>query len=67
VEKTVVLSPQTTNIPALRPLARKEGKTLHMKYIAIIALAAFALSLGACASKSSMSTTSSTASTGYKK
>jgi hypothetical protein len=37
-----------------------------MKYIAIIALAAFALSLGACASKPE-TTTSSTASTGYKK
>ena len=37
-----------------------------MKYIAIIALAAFALSLGACAAKTE-SSTATTASTGYKK
>jgi hypothetical protein len=37
-----------------------------MKYLAIIALAAMALSLGACASKPA-TTTSSTASTGYSK
>ena len=68
VEKNVVLSPQTTNIAALCPLAKKGGETTNiMKYIAMIALAAMALSLGACASKSSTSTTSTTASTGYKK
>ena len=40
-----------------------------MKYLAIIAVAAMALSLGACASKSTSSTTSAstTASTGYSK
>ena len=38
-----------------------------MKYIAMIALAAMALSLGACASKSSTTTASTTASTGYRK
>jgi hypothetical protein len=68
VEKNVVLSCQTTNIAAHLPTwQRKEGKPPPMKYIAIIALAAMALSLGACASKSSTSTASTTASTGYKK
>jgi hypothetical protein len=38
-----------------------------MKYIAMIALAAMALSLGACADKTSTTTGSTTASTGYKK
>ncbi len=39
-----------------------------MKYLAIIALAAVALSFGACASKEPTSTTTSTtASTGYSK
>jgi hypothetical protein len=41
-----------------------------MKYLAIIALGAMALSLGACASKSDTSSTTSastTASTGYSK
>jgi len=59
---------QITNIPAPCPLAQKGGKTNKMKYLAIIALAAVALSLGACASKepTSASTTTS-ASTGYSK
>ena len=41
----------------------------NMKYLAIIALAAMALSLGACAEKSSTTTgsVSTTASTGYSK
>jgi hypothetical protein len=38
-----------------------------MKYLAIIALAAMALSLGACASKPAPTTTHTTASTGYSK
>jgi hypothetical protein len=70
----VIVSKKTLSCPVKQrtspPYAhwqRKEGKPPTMKYIAIIALAAFALSLGACASKSSTSSTTSTASTGYKK
>lgn len=54
------------NISATCPLAQKGGK-IRMKYLAIIALSVMALSLGACASKSSTSTASTTASTGYSK
>jgi len=62
------MHPQTTNIPATCPLAKKGGETKKMKYLAIIALAAMALSLGACASKESTTAqTSTTASTGYSK
>ena len=38
-----------------------------MKYLAIIALAALAFGLEACASSTPPTTTSTTASTGYKK
>ena len=38
-----------------------------MKYLAIIALAAMALSLGACASKPAATSTTTHASTGYSK
>ena len=51
-------------------LAQKGGKPQNMKYLALIALAAAALSVGACANKdqgASHSTTHSSASTGYSK
>ena len=65
--KNVVLSRQITNIAASCPLAQKGGEIKKMKYLAIIALAAMALSLGACASKTASTTSSTTASTGYSK
>ena len=47
---------------------RKEGKPTNMKYLAIIAIAAAAFSLGACASKPAPSSSmSSTSSHGYSK
>jgi hypothetical protein len=53
-----------------RQLAQKGGKPDNMKYLAMLTLAALALSLGACAKKhdeTTHSTTHSSASTGYQK
>ena len=57
-------------IPIIRAQSnpqRKEGKPITMKYLAIIALAAMALSLGACASKPAPAPSHSSGSTGYSK
>ena len=54
-----------------QPTGSERGEKDHMKYLAIIALAAAALSFGACAKKdtgySGSTTTSHSASTGYSK
>lgn len=53
---------------AARQLAQKGGKTDTMKYIAIIALAAIALSFSACAKKDTgYQATTTSSSTGYSK
>ena len=52
------------------PTGKERRGIKNMKYLAIIALAAMALSLGACASKEPSytgSTTTHSASTGYSK
>ena len=46
---------------------RKEGKHYTMKIIALIALAAAAIGLGACASKPAPASTTMSHSTGYSK
>jgi len=68
-KKTLSCSGKQRTSPPYAHWQRKEGKLLIMKYIAMIALAAMALSLGACASKSTTTTatTSTTASHGYSK
>jgi hypothetical protein len=64
-----VLPTQTTKHPRHLPTGKERRENKIMKYLAIIALAALALSLGACASKESSSSmsASTTASTGYSK
>ncbi len=55
---------------AAATLAQKGGNTNNMKYLALLALAAMALSLGACARDEDTSRTTSTtysSSTGYSK
>ena len=67
--KNLVVMP--VRIPIIRAQSnpqRKEGKSITMKYLAIIALAAMALSIGACASKPAPSSSSSSMSShGYSK
>jgi hypothetical protein len=54
-------------IPPFCPLAKKGGKNNLMKFFAFIALAAAALSFGACAKDKAATTTTTHASTGYSK
>jgi hypothetical protein len=61
------LSGQSTNIAVPLPTGKERREKISMKYLAIITLAVAALSLGACASKSSAPTTSTSASHGYSK
>jgi hypothetical protein len=49
------------------PTGKERREITIMKYIAIIALAALAFGLGACASSTPPATTTTTASTGYTK
>ena len=63
------LTPQKLKHPTRQPGTERSDNTNTMKYLAIIALAAMALGLGACAKKEPAYTTTQTHSayTGYSK
>ena len=63
----VTLAGSTIIRSTIRNPHRKELKPITMKYLAIIALAAVAFSIGACASKPAPAPMSSSSSTGYSK
>lgn len=67
MQKNIVLAAIVKNIPPNAYWHRKEEKLLNMKYLAIIALAALAIGLGACESNKPAASTSTSASTSYKK
>jgi hypothetical protein len=66
--KNSVVTPATAALTPSADAACKEGgEVFNMRILALVALAAMALGLGACAKHEAATSTTSTASTGYSK
>lgn len=66
--ENILVSPSKHALMPVRQSGTDRNPTKHMKYFALFALAAIALSLGACAKHEQASTTTThAASTGYSK